>query len=316
MTPSPESPLVSIAIVSFNSRTHLERCLRSIEATVAPPREVLVVDNASTDGTVEALAPDWPGVRWIANRRNVGFARASNQALAQAGAPFWLMLNPDAELEPGAVESLLRYLEDHPEAAVAGPVVKRPDGRLEPSAGWVPTPGRELVETLLLFRLGLRGRLLRGEPPGPVAVDWVSGCAMLVRADAAREVGLFDERYFLYVEDLDWCWRFRRAGWEVVLVPGPRVLHHRGASVLGSPDTLVNGERNLEYFVRKHGLRFPIPLLRGLELANLATRAPWLAWRGARGDRRARDEARLFARSAWRALATLAAPPPPVDTGR
>lgn len=260
------------------------------------------MDNASTDGTVESLKARWPSVRWIVNRENQGFARANNQGFAVSRAPYWFVLNPDTEVRGGALEALVAFLDAEPRVAAVGPEVERPGGGLERSAGFTPTLGRELVETLLLFRLGARGTTLRGRVSGPTRVGWLSGCACLVRAEAAREVGLFDERFFMYFEDVDWCYRFARAGWSVVYLPGPRVLHHRGASVLAAPDSLLDGGAGLERFVRKHGLRFPIPVLRSLLVFKLCTRAIWLAWRGVRGDSRARLEARMFARTIPQAL--------------
>jgi GT2 family glycosyltransferase len=302
LSPEPPAPLVSVIVVSYNSKDHLGRCLESLVAHAGVEHEVIVVDNASSDGTAEVLPPRWPQVRWILNRENAGFARANNQGFEVARAPYWLVLNPDAELRAGALRELAGYLERETRAAVVGPAVERPDGRLERSAGFVPTPAREVVETLLLFRLGLRGTALRGAAAGPTPVGWVSGCAMLVRAAAAREVGRFDERFFMYFEDLDWCYRFTRAGWSVVYLPAARILHHRGASVLAAPDTLVDGGVGPELFVRKHGLAFPIWLLRVLRVVKLATRALGLWVRGLGGDAHSRGEARLFGRSLAHAL--------------
>ncbi len=294
-------PKVSIVIVSYNTAELLAKCLQSLRATTVP-HEVIVVDNASADGTVDRIAPRYPEARWIANRENAGFARANNQAFAIATTPFWLVLNPDTEVRSGALEQLVAHLEAHPRTAVVGPEIERPDGRLEPSAGWVPSVGNELVETLLLFHLGLRGRMVRGPVRGPVLVDWVSGCAMLVRAAAANEVGHFDEGFFLYVEDLDWGYRFRKAGWAVEYLPGPRVLHRRGASVLQSDDTLVGGGDSMERLARKHRLPLPTAFLRVMNVVNLASRWALLWVRGLGGNEHARREAKVFARSLARVL--------------
>jgi len=302
MGPKTADPPVSVIIVSYNCRDYLDRCLAALAEHAGMEHEVIVVDNASTDGTVETLRQRWPAVRWLVNRDNAGFARANNQGFAIARSPYWFVLNPDTEVRAGALPALLAYLEAKPRVAVVGPEVERPEGGFERSAGFVPTLSRECVETFLLFRLGARGTSLRGPVFGPTPVEWLSGCAILVRAAAAREVGVFDERFFMYSEDLDWCYRFGRAGWSVVYLPGPRVLHHRGASVLSTPNMLMDGGRGLELFVHKHGLRFPLLALRALLVFKLATRAFWLGWRGLRGNARARLEARLFARSVGPAL--------------
>ncbi len=298
----PDAPRVSVVVVSYNCKDFLDRCLASLSEHAGVVHEVIVVDNASTDGTVDLLRARWPAVRWVVNRENGGFARANNQGFAIARAPFWFALNPDTEIRPGALPALLSHLESHVDVAVAGPEIERPEGGLERSAGFVPTFAREFVDTFLLFRLGAQGTSLRLPARAPTKVEWLSGCAMLVRASAAREVGLFDERFFMYCEDLDWCYRFGRAGWSVVYLPGPRILHYRGGSTLQSRDIVVDGDEGLAFFMRKHGLRYSSPLMHLLRIIKLSTRTVWLEWRGLRGQPKARLEARMFARSLARSL--------------
>lgn len=239
----PDEPLLTVIIVSWNVRDLLAACLRSLQADLARadlPADIWVVDNSSTDGTPEAVARDFPAVRLIARPDNPGFAAASNQALRAAleTAPpryFWL-LNPDTEVLPGATAALIAAMEAYPRVGVAGAKLLYPDGSLQHSAfrfpGLVqlafdlfPLPPR-LYETRLNGRYPRR--LYDGE--SPFFVDHPLGAAMMVRREAVEQVGLMDEKYRIYCEEIDWCWRMRRAGWRALCVPAARVIHHAGRS--------------------------------------------------------------------------------------
>ncbi len=236
-------PLLTVIIVSWNVRDLLMACLRSLQADLARAdlsADIWVVDNGSTDGTPEAVARDFPAVRLIARRDNPGFAAANNQALRAAleTAPpryFWL-LNPDTEILPGATAALIAAMEAHPRVGVAGAGLLYPDGSLQHSAfrfpGLVqlafdlfPMPAR-------LYETRLNGRYPRRlyEGKAPFFVDHPLGAAMMVRTEAVEQVGLLDEEYRIYCEEIDWCWRMRRAGWRALCVPAARVVHHAGRS--------------------------------------------------------------------------------------
>ncbi len=239
----PADPLLTVIIVSWNVRDLLVACLRSLQADLARAdlsADIWVVDNGSADGTPEAVARDFPAVRLIARRDNPGFAAASNQALRAAleTAPpryFWL-LNPDTEVLPGATAALIAAMEAHPRVGVAGAKLLYPDGSFQHSAfrfpGLVqlafdlfPLPPR-------LYETRLNGRYPRRlyDEESPFFVDHPLGAAMMVRMEAVEQVGLLDEEYRIYCEEIDWCWRMRRAGWRALCVPAARVIHHAGRS--------------------------------------------------------------------------------------
>ena len=226
---------VTIVIVSFNTRTELEDCLASIAA--APPataHRIFVVDNASSDGSADAVRQRWPGVRLIASDRNVGFAAANNMAIRDTESEFVLLLNSDTRVPAGSIDALVRALESDARAAAAGPRLVGADGRAEISFGAMISPLAELRQKVI-------GRLYdRGVSPAVAWVerqarrrhhpDWVSGACLLVRRAEALAAGLLDERYFLYAEDVDFCAALRAPGRRILFTPEAEVVHLRGAS--------------------------------------------------------------------------------------
>jgi GT2 family glycosyltransferase len=235
---------LGVVIVSFNTRDLLAACLKSLLAEITDlnlTSEVWVVDNASTDASVAMMEADFPTVQVVDSGENLGFTVANNRVLERwyregAEGPRWVLaLNPDAELQPGALGSLIRALEAAPRAAVAGPSLHYADGRFQHAAFRFPG----LIQTALdLFPIPrwtdrpINGRYRPSAYAAgrPFAVDFVLGACLLVRGEAMAEVGILDPGYFMYCEEIDWCQRFRAAGWSVLLVPEARVLHHGGAS--------------------------------------------------------------------------------------
>jgi GT2 family glycosyltransferase len=232
----------AIIVVNFNSGESLVRCLRSI-GEHAPDATVVVVDNASVDGSTDAAALKHPQVELRRNTKNVGFARAMNQGLAAIDAELVLLLNPDCYLTENAVEMLVDELARHPECAAAGPQIRNDDGSVQGSARGDPTLFTGLFgRTTLLTRLFPNSRLARRNvrtDAGLVtsgesyAVDWVSGACLLARRAAVTALGGFDERYFLYWEDADLCRRLRAAGHTIRYVPSSIVVHSGGVSSRG-----------------------------------------------------------------------------------
>ena len=221
---------VDVVIVNFNAAAHLDACLASV-AGVAGVNSVTVVDNASTDRSA-AVVSGHTSVRWLPTGANLGFGRAANRGVAStSAAELVLVLNPDAIVLPGAVELLAESLVTRPRCAAVGPRVENPDGTLYPSARAFPNlvdaAGHGFVGLLRADNRWSR-RYLGGD-----RVDWVSGTAMLVRREAFEAVGGFDEDYFMYVEDVDLCWRFRDAGWDVHYEPAAGVVHVIGGSSEG-----------------------------------------------------------------------------------
>jgi hypothetical protein len=251
-------PAVSIIIVSFNTRPELEACLASIAAAPpAAPHEVFVVDNASSDGTPEALRRRWPSVRLIESGRNAGFAAANNAGIRAAGGEFVLLLNSDTLVPAGAVDTLLRVLASDPGAVAAGPRLVGADGRPELSFGPMMGPLNELRQKVV-GRLYARGagpavRWVRRQTSRTHYPDWVSGACLLVRRADALAAGLLDERYFLYAEDVDFCAALRGLGRRIVFTPDAEVVHLRGASGRRRPAATERAYRRSQIaFYQKH----------------------------------------------------------------
>jgi N-acetylglucosaminyl-diphospho-decaprenol L-rhamnosyltransferase len=223
--------------------------------------EVTVVDNASRDGSAEMVAAHFPWVHLIRNDRNRGFGAAHNEAMRRAGGRYLLILNSDATPGVGALGALVDYLDGHPNVAVAGPRLRFPDGRVQPSRRRFPTFATLLFESTQIQRFWPDNAVLRRyyvadrSDDEPQTVDWLVGACLCVRASAGAEVGLFDERFFMYSEELDWCRRFRAAGWQIAYVPQSEVVHLEGASArldLGARDRLFQASK-LQYATKWHG---------------------------------------------------------------
>jgi N-acetylglucosaminyl-diphospho-decaprenol L-rhamnosyltransferase len=308
-------PTIGVVIVSWNVAGLLRRCLLSLAAQ-SRPLAVVVVDNASTDGTADMLAKEFQHVRRIENRANVGFTAANNQGLqalgldGTAGVPpdLVLLLNPDTEIAPGALDALERYLATRPNVGLVGPVLRNPDGSVQSSRRRLPTLATAVFESTPIEWLwptnpvARRYRMADVRPDQAGIVDWVTGAAMLVRARALAEVGPFDEGFFMYSEELDLCRRLRAVGWEVGFEPRAEVVHHEGASSIQ-----VSGRRLLwfhrsrvRYFRKYHGAA-AARLVQGAVL--LLFSAAWVAEAGklALGHKKPLRRARLQAYAAlWR----------------
>lgn len=234
-----DDPQLDVVVVSAaGARDLLRACLRSLERH--PPSEVTyrawLVDNASGDGTVEMVEREFPWVHVVALSTNLGFGSANNVVLRQAGAPQALLLNPDTELTEGAIDRALLTLRERSDAAVVGVRLVRLDGSFDHAAKRsFPTLLGALGEFTGIGRFTIAsGRLGQYRAPtvpedGRGEVDAVNGAFMLIRRKAIEQVGLFDERYGMYGEDLDWCYRFKRAGWSVIYDGSVSVLHVKGA---------------------------------------------------------------------------------------
>ena len=218
---------LSIIIVTYNSRGHVDRCLDSL-VTHAPAmdHEIVIVDNASPDGTAAAVRARWPMMRVVEAGGNLGFAAANNIGIRASRGDLVLLLNPDTAVTTGAVDRIVEALEARPDAAAAGPRLVDADGHAELSFG-------PMIGPLAEFRQKRRQRdraYVEAATRTPADVDWVSGACLLVRRADAEAVGLLDERYFMYTEDVDFCAALRARGRAVIFVPAAEVVHLRGAS--------------------------------------------------------------------------------------
>lgn len=265
--------VVDVIIVNFNSREHLSQCVQSVLASTAPVK-VFVVDNNSSDRSVsllkDAVGVD-PRLHIIEKGENLGFARANNLALPMTSAGYLLCLNPDCIIETDTIERMAAVMESTPDAGIAGCMIRNPDGSEQPgSRRYIPTPLRSMIRVLKLSRLFRRyprfGILnLAGQPipDRPVPTEAISGAFMFVRRSAMDQVGPMDERYFLHCEDLDWCVRFRSAGWKVLFVPDVEIVHAKGVCSADRPIRVEwHKHRGMIRFYRKHFRRhYPVGLL-------------------------------------------------------
>lgn len=214
---------LSIIIVSYNTLDLTKRCLKSL----TPKNEVIVADNHSTDGSVEMIRKEFSWVKLILNSQNLGFAKAVNQALRIAGGENFLLLNSDTIVKKGAVEKLVEFAEKVG-PAIIGAKMLNPDGIPQASIFHLPTIKRAILE----FWLGKKGEFSKYALTGldPVRVEAVSGGAMLISREITKKIGLLDERYFMYFEDLDYCRRAKGAGFKIWYLPEAKIIHEHGAS--------------------------------------------------------------------------------------
>ncbi len=264
-------PELAVIIVSYNVRDFLAQALSSVRKAVQGlDAEIWVVDNASTDGTAAMVARSFPEVKLIANQKNVGFAAANNRVLRQSQAYAFCLLNPDTVVQEDTFRTLLAFLRAHPEVGMVGCKILNPDGTLQHACRRsIPTPWVAFTKLVGLSRLFPRSRLFGRynltylDPDQSYEVEAISGSFMMVRGEAVANVGLLDERFFLYGEDLDWCLRFRNAGWKNYYVPTTRIIHFKGESSRRSGfDSLRLFYQAMHLFVRKHFAKRSFFLLR------------------------------------------------------
>jgi GT2 family glycosyltransferase len=268
---------VDVIVISYNTRDVLDACLEALGWAGAG--RVIVVDNASVDGSQEMVLQRHPGVILVQNPCNVGYGAAANQGIEMAESACALLLNSDAIVAPGGIEALHMYLDFHPRVAIVGPRILHPDGRLQPSCNSFPT----------LFPTALAessiGRLLRYIPwlrelylptsshAHERRVPWVMGSALAIRRVAFEQVGGFDESYFMYFEEVDLCYRLARAGWEVHFAPVTSVKHVGGASTRRHRSEMaLRALASRLHFYRAHYRDLRVPALILLIDAILCTR--------------------------------------------
>ena len=260
-------PRLSIIIVTYNSRAHIERCLDPLARH--PPlltHDTVVVDNASADGTAAFVRERWPSVQVIDAGSNQGFARANNIGIRHTAGELVLLLNPDTTVGAGSLDALVAALDARPDAAVAGPRLIDGSGLAEISAGRMVSPFAELRQKVLVVGHRRRIPLIRGfverATRQPLDVDWVSGACLLVRRADAEAAGLMDERYFIYLEDVDFCAALRVRGRKVLFSPTAEVIHLRGQSATEAQDATDRAYRRSQVaFYEKHHPRWA-PCLR------------------------------------------------------
>ncbi|HJT22342.1 MAG TPA: glycosyltransferase family 2 protein [Nitrospira sp.] len=262
----------AVIIINHNTRPELDACLSSL------PRKdlshVIVVDNDSIDGSAGMVTEKYPWVSLHANKTNVGYGAAANQAIAECTSEYLLLLNSDTRLQAGAIPSLGRYLGDHPRAAIVGPRLVNEDGTLQASCYSFPTPIDTILENSAIAVF--LGQWIRNRIPGirrlywrtwphdaARLVPWVKGAALAIRRKAFQEVGGFDISFFMYFEDADLCWRLRQAGWEIHFAPVTTVTHVGGASTAQvRSEMAVQLLQSTDLFYRRHRSRVTLVLMR------------------------------------------------------
>ena len=254
-------PDVSVVIPSYNTSELMEQALRTVQAASEGLEvEIWVVDNASHDGSPDMVRERFPAVNLICNEANVGFAAANNQAFREISGRYVLLLNSDTIVRPDTLRVLVAFLDDHPDTAAAGCKILNPDGSLQlESRRGFPTPMAAFYKLSGLSRLCPQSRrfgqynLTYLDPDAVAEVDALSGSCMMVRRQVLDEVGLLDEAFFMYGEDLDWCYRMRQAGWRIYYVPHTEIIHFKGES--GRPEPMriqFRKSRAMAIFVQKH----------------------------------------------------------------
>lgn len=267
---SPTMDDLTIIIVSWNCKPYLVDCIRSIDAAgSAYACSVIVVDNNSADGTVEMLQRDFSNVRLLANAHNAGFAAANNQAMNLAQSRYMMLLNPDTILHRGALDELVRFMDGHPTVWVAGPLLLNKGGSVQHSGVRFPSTWNILCEMFFLDRLFPRSKAfgrhkeLYADTSIPRSVDYVRGACLIVRASVLNAVGGLDERFFMYFEETDWCYRIAQAGGKVYVCPAAKVVHF-GGDEIGHYDErkLVHYHKSLLLFYQKYYTLYNAAVLR------------------------------------------------------
>jgi GT2 family glycosyltransferase len=262
MKSSPAPINISVVIVGWNAKHYLELCLESLVA--APPRrsmEVLVVDNASTDGTAEMIEAKFPWVTLIKSPENLGFSKGNNLAIGQCHGRYIALVNPDVIVLPGCLDALADFLDQHPKVGNVGPRVLNPDMTLQSSCRRFPTLWNNFCSATALATKFKNSRIFAGEHmfffphDRTMSVDVIVGCFSMIRRETFDAVGLLDENLFMYGDDVDWCRRCWKAGWEVVFFPGAQAIHDRGKITAPYPVRFALAQQRsvLYYWYKHHG---------------------------------------------------------------
>ncbi|MCK4419552.1 glycosyltransferase family 2 protein [Candidatus Aerophobetes bacterium] len=286
---------LAILIVSYNTRELLKSCLSSVyQKTRGIKFEVIVVDNGSSDNSVKMIRKEFPQVKLIENRENLGFARANNQAIKQSRARYFLLFNPDTSFKDNSPHEMIKFMDNHPQVGILGCKILNTDGTIQPSNASFPNLFTEFLRAFQLKKLipGVRARGKIGEKWSGILgstlkeylrvywdsetireVDWVTGACLLARRKAIEEVGLLDENFFMYYEDADWCYRMRKKDWKTYYFPFFEVVHYVGKSDSRfSPRTFIERHKSMYYYFRKHKGKKAVFLLRLFIFGGLALR--------------------------------------------
>jgi len=280
---------VSIIVVAWNVKKLLQECLESVyEETKGICFEVIYVDNASKDGSVEMVRERFPDVRILENQENKGFIKANNQGIEIARGRYVLLLNSDTLVLDNAIAKTVRFADAHPDAAVVGCRVLNPDRTLQRTCFMYPSALNTFLAATYLYKVFPRSRFFGREHmtwwafDGVRDVETVCGCYSLVRREAIDQVGLMDETYFVYGDDPDWCFRFRKAGWRIMFTPDPQIIHYGGQNTSQMARRFrwqLEGSKLI--FMRLHGCRWTFLLARFFAGLFFLLRVPYWLFKAA-----------------------------------
>lgn len=295
---------ISIIIVSWNTKEILRQCLRSVyEHTPELEIETIVVDNASSDGSAEMVLSDFPQVVLIENNDNRGFAAANNQGMSLATGRYFLLLNSDTIILKNAIEKCVDFADRNTDAAVVGCRVLNADRSLQPTCFMFPSILNMFLSASYLYKIFPQTRFFGREKmtwwqrDSVEEVDVVTGCFMLVRKAAIDQIGQLDEQFFMYAEETDWCYRFKKTGWKILFTPDAEIIHLGGQSSKKVREKMVIQLRlSILDFMKKHRSRFEYRTASLLVFAFFALRVPYWAVKGMKnGISRAKCQAYLKA---------------------
>ena len=260
---------LSISIVSYNTKGLLKQCLQSIyRETKSVSFEIIVVDNASIDGTVDMVKSNFPDVNLITNKKNLGFAVANNQVMKNSKSKYILLLNPDTVVLNSSLDNLVKFMDSHPEAGVVGPQILNPDWTFQFSYdegislklffnSFILNKFLSLFKILLIPINKIRYYFIKSQEIEHclkiIEVGRIRGCCLLVRQEVINQVGLMDEQFFMYCEEVDWEYRMKNAGWKIYFYPFAQIIHYWGASTKSNKQqfNLIQWQSNYKY-IRKH----------------------------------------------------------------
>lgn len=260
---------LSIVIISFNTKRIILDCLKSIYATAADLNpEVIVIDNASTDGSPQAIKQQFPQVKLIQNKTNLGFTKANNQGIRASRGEYIMLLNSDTLVKPRAIQKLIKFMDNHSQVGIAAPQLLNPDGSIQPNGGYLPRLSNIIawmlfIDDLPIIKPWFWSYQLRYLPAflHNRQLGWVQGAAMILRRSMLDQIDLLDEQIFMYAEDVELCYRARKSSWQVMLLPQAQVIHRRFSS--GSPQKAILGEyQGLKYIFQKHKPAWELPVIR------------------------------------------------------
>lgn len=251
---------LSVIIVSWNTKDLLRRCLEALKQEIADiDAEVFVVDNNSADGSADMVAKEHAWAKLIANDANLGFAKANNQAMKIAQGSYILLLNPDTEVQPGSIQTLLKFLPERRQAAIVAPQLLNSDGSIQRSCRAFPTFLNMLYELVGLSKFFPNVQTFRAykmldwNHDDERQVDQPEGACLLLRRKVIEEVGTLDEGFFMLFEEVDWCYRIKKAGWQIWFTPHAKVIHHYGQSIKQvKVPMILSSHRGLYRFWHKH----------------------------------------------------------------